>query len=152
MATAIKDEGDGMLFLMDEYLGEAMPMNRNGRTDGGYEKSDMREFLQEIEKKFPKNIKQCMATFENGDMLRLLTITEMCGVDKIFESREGQIEWMKDRIHRIADRKGEKYECGWTSTIVSDTDFAFVDWYGDASRNNASDPHGVRPAFKIIYP
>lgn len=151
-ATAVRDEGDGMLFLFDEYLDEARPMNRSDTTDGGYDASEMRKFLQGLAEVFPKKIRKRMVPFDNGDMLRLLTITEMCGVDKDFNRCDGQIEWMKDRRHRIASRKGEEYEWGWTSTVVSGAYFATVASAGDALCNNASYPDGVRPAFKILYP
>lgn len=150
-ATAIRDEGDGMLFLLDEYLDGARPMNRQNSTDGRYDASEMRKFLQELTGVFPKKIRKRMKAFENGDMLRLLTTTEICGVDEKLNNCEGQIEWMKDRRHRIAYRKGEEYEWGWTSTVVSDAYFASVRWYGDAIIYNASYPLGVRPAFKILY-
>ena len=152
MATAIKDEGDGMIFLFDEYLDEAHPMNRENSTDGGYEASEVRKFLRALTDVFPKKLRKRMVPFENGDMLRLLTITEFCGVDKDFNSCDGQIEWMKDRRHRIASRKGKEYECGWTSTVVSGAAFARVNWTGYANCANASNACGVRPAFKILYP
>ena len=151
-ATAIKYEGDGMLFLFDRYLDEARPMNRSDSTNGGYDASEMRKFLRELAETFPKKLRKRMVPFENGDMLRLLTITEMCGVDKDFNRCDGQIEWMKDRRHRIAYRKGKEYECGWTSTVVSGATFASVTWYGAALCYYASRAIGVRPAFKILYP
>lgn len=151
-ATAIMDEGDGMLFLFDEYLDEARPMNRQNSTDGGYDASEMRKFLRDLAEAFPKKLRKRMTAFENGDMLRLLTISEICGVDKNFNSCEGQIEWMKDRRHRIASRKGKEFEWGWTSTVVSGAYFALVHGNGHAYCTYASIPFGVRPAFKILYP
>lgn len=151
-ATAIRDEGDGMLFLFDEYLDEERPMNKQNSTDGGYDASEMRKFLRALTDVFPKKLRKRMVPFENGDMLRLLTITEMCGVDENFDRCEGQIEWMKDRRHRMASRKDTEYECGWTSTVVSGANFASVNWGGDAYCYNASYPCGVRPSFKILYP
>ncbi len=151
-ATAIRDEGDGMLFLLDECLDEAHSMNGSDNTDGGYDASEMRKFLRELTEAFPEMLRKRMAAFENGDLLRLLTITEMCGVDKNFKSCEGQIEWMKDSRRRIVRRKGEECESVWTSTVVSGACFAYVGSYGLADCNYASLPLGVRPAFKILYP
>lgn len=150
-ATAIRNEGDGMLFLFDEYLNEARPVNRNGSTDGGYDASEMRKFLQELAEVFPKKIRKRMVPFKNGDMLRLLSITEMCGVDEDLNECEGQLEWMKDCRHRIACRKG-RCEWGWTSTVVSGAYFAYVYWLGYSNCDDASSAFGVRPAFKILYP
>ena len=84
MATAIRDEGDGMLFLFDEYLDEVRQMNSRNSTDGGYHASEMRKYLKELTEEFPEKLRKRMAAVENGDLLRLLTITEMCGVDKNF--------------------------------------------------------------------
>lgn len=151
MATAVKDEGDGMLFLFDSYLDEPYPMNRSGSADGGYDASEMRKFLQALTDVFPKKIRKRMEAFENGDMLRLLTITEMCGVDENLDRCGGQIEWLKDRRHRTACRKGKECELGWTSTVASGAYFAYVYWDGDASCTGASHVLGVRPAFKIFY-
>ncbi len=151
-ATAIRDEGDGMLFLFDEYLDEARQMNSRKSTDGGYHASEMRKYLKELAEAFPKKLRKRMVAFENGDLLRLLTITEMCGVDENFNDCKGQIEWMKDNRHRIACRKDKEYECGWTSTVVSGAYFARVGSHGGANCSGASYPLGVRPAFKILYP
>ena len=151
-ATAIRGEWDGMLFLFDEYLDEVRQMNSRNSTDGGYHASEMRKYLKELAEAFPEKLRKRMVAFENGDLLRLLTITEMCGVDEKLNDCEGQIEWMKDRRHRIACRKGREYELGWTSTVVSGADFAHVCSGGLAGCRYASDPLGVRPAFKILYP
>lgn len=151
MATAIRDEGDGMLFLFDEYLDEAQQMNFENNNDGGYDESKMRRFLQKLALTFPEKLKKRMVPFENGDLLRLLSITEMCGVDENFNPYDGQIEWMKDHRHRIAARKGKKCECGWTSTAVFSNRFANVSWAGTSESFYPSVPYGVRPAFKILY-
>lgn len=37
----------------------------------------------------------------------------------------------------------------WLRDVVSSADFAFVDGYGDASCDGASDSHGVRPVFPV---
>lgn len=150
MATAIQEDGDDMLFLFDEYLDEAKPMNENDSTDGGYEESDMRKFLQEFFKKFPQKLKKKMVAFKNGDFLRLLTLQEMCGKDENFEDCDGQIPWMKqDRRHRIASRKGGEYEYGWLATVASGVRFALVNDIGNATNLSASYYRRVRPAFKI---
>lgn len=152
-AMAIRDGGDGMLFIFDQYLDKAMPMNRDGGTEGGYDGSDMRKFLQEVAGTFPDKLKKRMVKFENGDFLRLLTLPEMCGKDENFDNCDGQIPWMKqDRRHRITSRNGDEYEWGWLATVVSGAYFAFVRSDGHAGCYDASDSKGVRPVFKILYP
>ncbi len=106
-ATAIQRRENGMLFLLDQYLDDPMPMNAEGGTEGRYEGSDLRAALQAGEKLLPKKLRKHMVPFENGDLLTILSIQEMFGCDENFDKCEGQIPWMKDRRHRIAFRKGE---------------------------------------------
>ena len=149
-ATAIKDEGDGMLFILDQYLDEPMPMNEDGRTEGGYEESDMRKHLQKVAETFPDKLKKRMVKFKNGDFLRLLTLQEMYGKDENFNDCDGQIPWIKqDRRRRIASRKGDEYEWEWLATVTSDARFARVSGNGLAYGGHASNSYGVRPVFKL---
>ena len=148
-ATAIQDGGDGMLFTLDQFLNEARPMNENGGTEGGYDASDMRKFLQGLSEKFPAELRELMTPFENGDKLRLLTLPEVCGVDGDFNECEGQIPYFKDRRNRIAERKGDNYEWMWAATVVSGAYFAYVNRNGIANHDSASLSLGVRPVFKL---
>ena len=36
----------GAIFLLDQYLDEAYPMNRKNTNHGGYDNSDLRKYLQ----------------------------------------------------------------------------------------------------------
>lgn len=145
-ATAVQRRGNGMLFLLDQYLDNPMPMNAEGGTEGGYEGSDLRAALQAGEKLLPKKLRKHMVPFENGDLLTILSIQEMFGRDEKFDKCEGQIQWMKDRRNRIAFRKGEN-EWGWLRGVVSATSFAYVYYGGVANYTSASYSLGVRPAF-----
>ena len=146
-AMAIEERGDTMLFLTDDYLDEAMEMNPTSTTEGGWEGSLLREKLQDLAEN--TDIKVQLVPFENGDLLTLLSIQEMFGLDENFNECEGQIEWLKDRRHRIAERKGDSYEWGWLRSVVSASHFADVDNGGDANVDGASYAAGVRPAFMI---
>ena len=146
-AMAIEERGDTMLFLTDDYLDEAMEMNPTSTTEGGWEGSLLREKLQDLAEN--TDIKVQLVPFENGDLLTLLSIQEMFGLDENFNECEGQIEWLKDRRHRIAERKGDSYEWGWLRSVVSASNFAFVDGNGCAYDAGASYAFGVRPAFMI---
>lgn len=149
-ATAILDEDDGMLFILDQYLDDPMPMNKKGGTDGGYDASDLRKHLQKVAETFPDKLKKTMIRFDNGDFLRLLTLQEMRGKDENFNNCDGQIHWMeKDRRHRIASRKGEEYEWGWLATVVLGMYFAYVDCSGSASYTDEWHYYGIRPVFKL---
>ena len=57
---------------------------------------------------------------------------------------------MKDRRHRIATRKGDEFEWGWTATPVSGAYFAVVDDNGSAHNGGASYSFGIRPLIDMI--
>lgn len=154
-ATCQKISKAGALFLLDQYLDKDMPMNGENTNEGGYEKSDLRAWLQTEEALKPfKAYRERMAKFENGDILRIPTHAEIFGEEdaEYFEEIPGE-QWqlMKDRKNRIAFRKGE-WEWGWLQNRRngSATDFAFVNYGGYAYYYSASNSFGVRPAFLII--
>jgi hypothetical protein len=148
-ATAIRRDKDGMLFLLDDCLDEAQPMNKEGGTKGGYDASDLRKFLAQKANEIPEKLKNKMVAFDNGDYLRLLTLQEARGRDNDWNECEGQIEWMKDRRHRMATIKDNGCASWWLRGVVSAADFAFVYATGTVGGTSASDSLGVRPAFKI---
>jgi hypothetical protein len=153
-ATAIEDKGDKMLFLLDDCLHDARPVNENGGTEGGWNNSDLFKDLSkmQIELRGQDEDEACeFVTFKGGSKLTLLSIREVFGLDEDYKECDGQIEWMKDRRHRIADRNGEPYECWWLRSVVSATGFAFVGNIGGAGCNIASNAFGVRPAFAIKF-
>ena len=109
----------------------------------------MRKHLQKLAEYLPDDFKAKLTPFENGDFLRLLTLTEMTGEDENWREADGQIDWMNDRRHRIAIRKGNAYENGWTATPVSCGNFAYIKNHGSAATDYALANHGIRPAFQV---
>ena len=154
-ATCQKISKAGALFLLDEYLDQDIPMNGRDTNEGGYEKSDLRAWLQTEEALKPfKAYRERMAKFENGDILRIPTHAEIFGEEDAEYSDEilgEQWQLMKDRKNRIAFRKGE-WEWGWLQNKRkgSASHFALVGCAGAAYHSGASDSLGVRPAFLII--
>lgn len=146
-ATAIQQRGDAMLFLTDDCLDDAMQMNLTNTVQGGWKGSELRKRLQDIAD--ITDIKDQLVPFENGDLLTLLSIQEVFGVDEHLDKCDGQIEWLKDRCCRIARRKGEEYPWGWLRSIVAVTLFASVTYSGSVGGYSASNAFGVRPAFMI---
>jgi hypothetical protein len=124
-------------------------MNKEGGTKGGYDASDLRKFLAQKANEIPEKLKSKMVAFDNGDYLRLLTLQEACGRDNDWNECEGQIEWMKDRRHRIATIKDNGCADWWLRGVVSAALFAGVGGIGGAVGRSASYSYGVRPAFKI---
>lgn len=144
----------GALFLLDQYLDEAYPMNRKNTNKGGYEESDLRETLRskEILDLFD-DWGDRMVPFDNGDLLRIPFFGEIFGQeDAEYFEPDGREQWelMKDRKNRVAFRQN-CWEWGWLQNKRkgSAAYFAHVNNYGYATFNTASNSFGVRPAFLI---
>lgn len=153
-ATCQKTAEEGALFLLDQYLDEAMPMNRKNTNKGGYEESDLRETLRnkEILDIFD-DWGDRMVPFDNGDLLRIPFFGEMFGQeDAEYFEPDGCEQWelMKDRKNRTAFRQN-CWEWGWLQNKRkgSATAFCGVGAAGFADSWGASNSFGVRPAFLI---
>lgn len=154
-ATCQKISKDGALFLLDEYLDQDIPMNGRDTNEGGYEKSDLRAWLQTEEALKPfKAYRERMAKFENGDLLRIPTREEIFGEEnaEYFEDIPGkQWELMKQRKNRVAYFKNE-WRWGWLQNRRNNSAALFANVYdsGICCYCYASAAGGVRPAFLII--
>lgn len=146
----------GALFLLDQYLDKAYPMNKANTNKGGYEESDLRTALksEEVLDIF-SDWSDRMVPFENGDLLRIPCFGEIFGSDHdcvgLFEP-DGCEQWelMKDKKNRIAFRQ-DCWEWGWLQNKRknSATFFCGVAGVGVAFSWGASSVLGVRPAFLI---
>ena len=153
-ATCQKLTPKGALFLLDQYLDRAFPMNWNDTNKGGYEKSDLRKALQSDEVlNIFADIRDYMVPFDNGDLLRIPFAGEL--FDKLPEwcEPDGHEQWplMQDRRNRLASRRGD-YEWGWLQNKdkASSAHFCCVDSAGGSADDwGASGVIGVRPAFLI---
>ena len=152
-ATCQKITPKGAIFMMDQYLDKAFPMNWSNTNKGGYPKSDLRKALQSDEVlDIFADIRDYMAPFENGDLLRIPFAGEL--FDKLPSRCEldGHEQWplMQDRRNRLASRRGD-YEWGWLQNKgkTSSTDFCGVGSNGRAGAWGASAVVGVRPVFLI---
>jgi len=153
-ATCQEITPKGAIFLLDQYLDKAYPMNLNNTNKGGYAESNLREKLKS--KKILdifKGVRDHMIPLDDGDLLRIPFAGEMFG-DKMPEwcEPDGHKQWplMQDRRNRLASRCGV-YEWGWINnkSKSSSTNFCSVDYIGFAGNWNASDVLGVRPVFLI---
>lgn len=155
-ALAVKQEQDGMVFVLVDCLRKEYPMNQRNTNKGGYEKCGLRKKLNgEILDRFPAEIREKMVAFPNGDLLRLPTEREIFGENTYGEDEADTLQWeaMKDRRNRIAFQgsKTGTWEWYWLQNEVEDSAALFADaaTYGRANCNGASGAIGVRPAFKI---
>lgn len=156
-ALAVKQERDGMIFVLVDCLRKEYAMNRTNTNRGGYEKCALRGKLNgEILDRFPAEIREKMVAFPNGDFLRLPTEREIFGCNSWGEAEDESVEqWepMKQRKNRIAFQ-GKGTDCWEWYWLQNKADgyaayFASVNGHGHAFYTNASYAYGVRPAFKI---
>ena len=127
--TAIK-------YMLYDCLGPEMFMNENGTTEGGFEESDMREYLnKELIRWFKDSMKEKMEKDENGDYLTLPTEKEICSLK----------DW-RDRIALDEDGHSTWY---WLRDVAGSTHFALVGGTGYCYADAASLSLGVRPAFYL---
>ena len=144
-ALAVKEETDGMVFIFEDCLSKAYPMNDN-----------LMDMLNnELYRLFPDKIRDAMVSFDGNSMIRIPTEKEIFGVNKYGEKESDdvkQFEPMKNRRNRIAFRNNE-FEWYWLKNrgVRSATIFAFVNLNGNADANYASYSFGVRPLFKIRF-
>ena len=152
-ATCQKLTDDTAVFILNQYIDKAYPMNLTNTNAGGYEASWLRKKLKDgkIDRSF-EEISDKLVPFENGDLLRLPTVGEMFGYDDFYEMDDAeQWELMKNRRNRIAERRGGKYEWGWLQNKVkgSSAHFVIVGVVGHANNDAASYTRGVRPVFQL---
>lgn len=156
-ALAVKQEQDGMIFVLVDCLRKEYAMNRTDSNRGGYKSCALRKALNtEILDRFPAEIREKMVAFESGDLLRLPTEREIFGYNPFGENEPKDVEqWepMKNRRNRIAFRKSKTgtQELYWLPNKMDGyaTRFSIVYFGGYANNGSASTLLGVRPAFKI---
>ena len=153
-ARAVKECPSGrMLMLFENCLNETHCMNENGSTEGGWEQSDLRAWLNsEILGRFPEKIRKRMVADYSGDYLRCLDHAEVFG--ETYDGEDvsaAQLPTLKDRKNRIASQgNADDYAGWWLRDVVSASSFAYVTYNGFAGFASASAANiGVRPAFYL---
>lgn len=155
-AMAMKQEQDGMIFLLVDCLRDEYRMNAEDTNRGGYDASELKVRMDgEILDRFPAELRERMGPFEGGSLLRLPTEKEIFGENvRGVEEPEYVTQWepMKLRRNRIAFQGANgPIDLYWLAnpSKYSASDFAAAGSYGDATWNYASTYSGVRPAIKI---
>ncbi|MBQ8111327.1 MAG: hypothetical protein IJ124_14320 [Clostridia bacterium] len=157
-AMAVQHDGDGMLFCAVDCLADEYPFKRDGKNEGGYEASDLREILNTtILRRFPEELVKQMVPFPSGDLLRIPTEKEIFGTNEWCEDEGDDVkQWeaMKLRRNRIAFQgHNGAWEWYWLMSrlrsVISATYAAYVYNSGTADCYGAGYSLGVRPLFKI---
>lgn len=152
-ATVHKVTDDKVMLIFDDYVAER-PMNESDTNKGGFEYSDLNEWLHtEFVKAIPYSIRARLTD------VTIPTVGEMFGWDdewnrNYFEAdNDKQLPLMKQRRNRVAYYNNE-CECGWlrnaTKKEFSAAYFALVDYVGSAACNFASNSSGVRPEIWLV--
>ena len=152
-ATVQMVKDDKVLFLFDDYIAKR-PMNENGSNEGGYEKSDLKKWIEnDLFKMFPKALRKHMTG------LTIPTLGEICGwgdnwdKEHIEPDSDEQLPLMKQRRNRVAYYNNE-CSSGWLRNAMkkefSSAYFALVDGNGFANCFYASYSYGVRPEFWLV--
>lgn len=155
-AIPVKREPDGTVFITVDCLKKHYPMQQAGEYSDGYEHSDLRKALNgEILDRFPKELRERMIPFENGDMLRIPTEREIFGRNhwgKEEPESVEQFEAMKLRRNRIA-LQGYNGAADWywlqNQYVYSPAQAVHVNITGEVCYSNTWYTTGVRPLFKI---
>lgn len=156
---AVKEENNGMIFCFADCLAKEYSMNAQNTNAGGWDASDLRKKLNgEILDRFPQKIRKLLLPFENGDLLRLPTEKEIFGSNPCGEDESESVsQWkpMKQRKNRIASQGlNGGWKWYWLQKRVQNSAayFAYADYDGYCSYDNASYEAGVRPVAKIKNP
>lgn len=147
-ATVHKVTDDKVMLIFDDYVTKR-PMNELDTNKGGFEASDLNDWLRaEFVKTLPYSIRTRLTD------VTIPTVGEMFGWDDEWDSNHyeadnnKQLPLMKQRRNRVAYYDNE-CEFGWlrnaTKKEISSGLFAGVDDSGDTYRLGASDSNGVRP-------
>lgn len=155
-ALAVKQEDDGMLFVLLDCLADEEYMNEEDDNQGGFISSDLCAKLNgAILDRFPAEIREKMVAFSNGLTLRIPTEKEIFGEDWYGEDEGDDVQqWepMKQRRYRIAlHGKNGDLECYWLANQTEDyiSNFVIVDDGGYVDYMDIFADYGVRPVFKI---
>lgn len=152
-ATVHKVTDDKVMLIFDDYVAER-PMNESDTNKGGFEYSDLNEWLHtEFVKAIPYSIRARLTD------VTIPTVGEMFGWDdewnrNYFEAdNDKQLPLMKQRRNRVAYYNNE-CECGWlrnaTKKEFSAAYFASVYGNGIAACTDASHSFGVRPEIWLV--
>lgn len=145
---------NGATFFLTHCLEDERPMNHEDTNEGGWDESDLREYLNtSILSDFPDAIRKHMKPIYKDDLLTLPAVEDIFGewdFDR-WEPKEGaEPNWplMKHRQYRS---KGNWW-WGRSADATNATYFCAVNASGNASSDIASNSLGLAPAFLIGNP
>lgn len=149
-ATVQKITDRGLLFMFDDYV-VSRPMNVKPTNKGGFEKSDLKKWMDNI--LLPAFPESMQGKIENPT---IPTYGQMFGHDDWYNDvvepdDDERFPLMMKRKNRIADFNDD-YEWGWLQNTIKNSaaHFALVSNAGDTNYDAASNSLGVRPVFLLV--
>lgn len=153
-------------FESQNCVGEEVEWNEDGSTKGGYPFSDIHKYLnKELFQRLPEELKNVIGlaerkTLQDGEeksfkaLLFLPAASEVFGEDDCYgdEGLYEQLEYYKDRRHRMKGKAEGEDTCAWWLASVGSgfsTSACGVGSYGHASYWNASNALRVPVCFII---
>lgn len=168
-ATVQQITKDGAVFMFDEYV-ISRPMNLTSTNEGGFEKSDLRKWMNDV--LFPAFPKSMQGKIKN---LTIPTYGQMFGWSNWYSNLEpddtDRFPLMAKRKNRIADFNNDnwsnflkRFEPGWLQNRIlpelpgliqppsskGKSHFAVITSTGEVSSLDATDAAGVRPVFLLV--
>lgn len=152
-ATVHKVTDEGIMYIFDDCI-TRRPMNENGSNEGGFEKSDLKKWIDtELLNAFPASIRDRVKN------LTLPSVGEIIGWEDEWDrehfepDNDEQLPLMKKCRNRVPYLDNEPV-WGWlrnaTKKEFSSARFAGVTNYGLTYYGNASNSCGIRPVFWLV--
>lgn len=145
-ATCQEVKDGKALFFFDDVVDER-PMNKRSTNEGGFEKSDLKAWIDKWVQPALQNI--------FGDRLQEVTIPtveQVFGPDDRYEDLGGeQLPLQKIRQNRVCSTAEGDWCWYWLQNKRESSSAYFAGVYGNGNcgYNNASGSYGVRPAFAL---
>lgn len=152
-ATVHKVTDEGIMYIFDDCI-TRRPMNENGSNEGGFEKSDLKKWMDtKLLNAFPASIRDRVKN------LTLPSVGEITGWEDEWDrehfepDNDEQLPLMKKCRNRVPYLDNEPV-WGWlrnaTKKEFSSAYFAYVYFSGSPGSYGASGSFGVRPAFWLV--
>ena len=147
---------EGATFFLTHCLEDERPMNHEDTNEGGWDESDLREYLNtSILSDFPDAIRKHMKPIYKDDLLTLPAVEDIFG-DWDYENWEPKAEGLNNRNWPLMEKRQNRCKGTWwwerSANATNATHFCSVNTGGNANYTYASYSFGLAPAFLIGNP
>lgn len=152
-ATVHKVTDEGIMYIFDDCI-TRRPMNENGSNEGGFEKSDLKKWMDtKLLNAFPYDIRCRITNLTLPSVGEIISWEDEWDREHFEPDNDEQLPLMKKCRNRVPYLDNEPV-WGWLRNAMkkefSSANFASVSGNGGADYNDASDSGGVRPVFWLV--